>query len=151
MLISWNNFNIFKYNNTYLHLYEITCKHVYETSKTQKLKFLFWKDKRIPKNIEKNTNIYFSFDTFGSIRTSWNFTFVKCLVFKNSNLELFFCMTYDYNPSHLIQLQWNHGRWNESINIKPPWHIHTIKYPLLNLTTYYLLHITLATYLLSIT
>jgi hypothetical protein len=77
MLISWNNLNIFKCNNTYFHLYEITCKHVCAIGKTQKLKFLFWKDKNIPKNIEKNRKIYFSFDTLRSHKNILKFYICK--------------------------------------------------------------------------
>jgi hypothetical protein len=52
LLISWNNLSIFKWNNTYLHLYEIKCLRVYEIGKTQKNLILFWKDTKIPKDIE---------------------------------------------------------------------------------------------------
>jgi hypothetical protein len=38
-IISCNHFNIFKWNNTYLHLYEITCKTCVWN----------WKDTKIPK------------------------------------------------------------------------------------------------------
>jgi general stress protein 26 len=80
MLISWNNLNIFKWNNTYLHLYEITCKHMYEIEKT-KIFIKNRKDTKIPKDIEKNKDICFPFNTLGPIRTFWNITTCKLFFF----------------------------------------------------------------------
>jgi hypothetical protein len=64
----------------------------------------------------------FSFDILRSTRTFWNITTCKMFIFKNSDLEstfnkfvvwnCFFCMTYDYSPSILNQLWWNHHHWN---------------------------------------
>jgi hypothetical protein len=76
MLIFWNNLNIFEWNNTYLHLHEI--------GKTLKLLLLFWKYTKIPKDIEKNKEICFSFDILGSIKKHFEkLQLLKCLFKKN--------------------------------------------------------------------
>jgi hypothetical protein len=53
-----------------------------------KYSMFFWKDMKIPKNIETNKEICFSFNILGSIRTFKNITTCKMFIFKNSNLEL---------------------------------------------------------------
>jgi hypothetical protein len=73
MLIFWNNFNIFKWDNTYLHLYEIICKHVYEIGKMERFNFFFEKTQKIQKNC-------FSFDILESIRVFWNITTSKMFI-----------------------------------------------------------------------
>jgi len=60
---------------------------VYEIWKTRIL-IIFWKDTKIPKDIEKNIKICFSFNNLGSIKTFWNITIVKCLFLKIFSLKL---------------------------------------------------------------
>jgi len=87
----WNNLNIFKWNTTYSHLYEILCEHVYEIGKTQIFKFIFWKDMKIPKDIEKNKKICFSFNILRShkdIKICKKNYFVKILILNQPLINL---------------------------------------------------------------
>jgi hypothetical protein len=60
MLISWNNLNIFKWNNTYLYLYEIMCMKL----ERHKDFYFFWKDTKISIDIEKKKIDFFLFQYF---------------------------------------------------------------------------------------
>jgi len=77
MLIFWNNLNIFKWNNTYLHLYEITCKRVYEIGKIEIFNLILLKGHWDSKKHWKQERVFFFPNILKSIRTFWNITTYK--------------------------------------------------------------------------
>jgi len=74
MLISWNNLNIFKFTLVWNYMY--TCLWNWKRHKDFLLNFL--KGHKYPKEIEKNKDICFSFDTLGEGHFE-TLQFVKCL------------------------------------------------------------------------
>ncbi len=60
---------------------------MYEIGKTKDSLFLL-KDTKIPKDIEKNNEICFSFDILESIRTFENITTCEMLIFKKLQFRI---------------------------------------------------------------
>ncbi len=71
---------------------------MYEIGKPQRFQKKIWKNIKIPKDIEKNKKICFSFNILKSIKTFWNITIWKMFIFKKFQFGIVFLYNLQQYP-----------------------------------------------------